>query len=227
MIPARRNTATANDVADASTRPRLALSIASHSPTSVGLIEQIRNYHRGPCLMHIENRLESFMFAGRWLLAPFYLGLLLALGLLLVKFVKEFIEFAPMVFTSSGADVIVALLSLIDVVLVANLLVIIVYAGYENFVSRMHIGEHEDRPSWMGQVGFSELKMKLIGSIVAISAIELLRAFMSTEEMTGEQIGWKLAVHIGLVFSGLLFAIMDRIAEGTKQVEVLQTTERP
>jgi uncharacterized protein (TIGR00645 family) len=177
--------------------------------------------------MHIENRLESFMFAGRWLLAPFYIGLLLALGLLLVKFVKSFIEFAPLVFTSEGGEVIVALLSLIDVVLVANLLLIIVYAGYENFVSRMHLGAHEDRPAWMGHVGFSGLKMKLIASIVAISAIELLRAFMSTEEMTGEQIGWKLAVHIGLVFSGLLFAIMDRIAEGTKQVEVLQTTERP
>jgi uncharacterized protein (TIGR00645 family) len=225
MIPARRNTATANDVADASTRPRLALSIASHSPTLVGLIEQIRNYHRGPCLMHIENRLESFMFAGRWLLAPFYLGLLLALGLLLVKFVKEFIEFAPMVFISSGADVIVALLSLIDVVLVANLLVIIVYAGYENFVSRMHIGDHEDRPSWMGQVGFSELKMKLIGSIVAISAIELLRIFMN-DTMTEDQVWLKLATHLTLVVSGLLFAIMDWIAEATKKVAAVPKNEQ-
>jgi len=167
-------------------------------------------------LMHIDNRLESFLFAGRWLLAPFYVGLLLALGLLLVKFVKEFIEFAPLVFTSSGGEVIVALLSLIDVVLVANLLVIIVFAGYENFVSRMQIGEHEDRPSWMGQVGFSELKMKLIGSIVAISAIELLRIFMS-DAMTDDQVWLKLATHMTLVVSGLLFALMDRIAEGTKQ----------
>jgi uncharacterized protein (TIGR00645 family) len=178
-------------------------------------------------LMHIENRLEAFMFAGRWLLAPFYLGLLLALGLLLVKFVKEFAEFAPLVFTSSGGEVIVALLSLIDVVLVANLLVIIVFAGYENFVSRMHIGDHEDRPSWMGQVGFSELKMKLIGSIVAISAIELLRAFMSPDPMSGEQLGWKLATHMTLVVSGLLFAIMDWIAEATKQAAAVSKNEQP
>lgn len=175
--------------------------------------------------MNIEDRLESFMFAGRWLLAPFYIGLLLALGLLLVKFVKSFIQFVPLVFNSEGGEVIVALLSLIDVVLVANLILIIVFAGYENFVSRMNVQGQEDRPSWMGQVGFSGLKMKLIGSIVAISAIELLRAFMRTEQLTGEQIGWKLAVYMSLVISGLLFAIMDRIAEGTKQVEVSRPSE--
>jgi uncharacterized protein (TIGR00645 family) len=170
--------------------------------------------------MRFDNRLESFMFAGRWMLAPFYLGLLLALGLLLVKFFKGFLEFAPMVFTGSDAEIIVGLLSLIDVVLVANLLLIIVFAGYENFVSHMHIDEHEDRPNWMGKVGFSGLKMKLIGSIVAISAIEMLRIFMNPEPMPGEQVGWKLATHVTLVVSGLLFAIMDRIAEGAKPAEL-------
>jgi uncharacterized protein (TIGR00645 family) len=164
--------------------------------------------------MNIENRLESFMFAGRWMLAPFYLGLLLALGLLLIKFAKGFIKFAPMVFNSPDSEVIVALLSLIDVVLVANLLLIIVFAGYENFVSRMHIENKEDRPSWMGQVGFSGLKMKLIGSIVAISAIELLRVFMHAGTLPVEEVSWKLATHLTLVVSGLLFAIMDRVAEG-------------
>jgi uncharacterized protein (TIGR00645 family) len=177
--------------------------------------------------MQIENRLESFMFAGRWMLAPFYLGLLLALGLLFIKFVKAFLEFAPMVFTSSGGEVVVALLSLIDVVLVANLLLIIVFAGYENFISRMNIDQTGDRPSWMGQVGFSGVKMKLIGSIVAISAIELLRIFMATGTVTGEQVGWKLATHITLVMSGLLFAIMDRIAEGTKTAESAPGGEHP
>ena len=177
--------------------------------------------------MQIENRLESFMFAGRWMLAPFYLGLLLALGLLFIKFVKAFLDFAPMVFTSPGGEVIVALLSLIDVVLVANLLLIIVFAGYENFVSRMNIDQKEDRPSWMGQVGFTGVKMKLIGSIVAVSAIELLRIFMTTGSLTGEQVGWKLATHITLVMSGLLFALMDRIAEGTKPAENTPRGERP
>jgi uncharacterized protein (TIGR00645 family) len=176
--------------------------------------------------MRIDNHLESFMFASRWMLAPFYVGLLLALGLLLVKFVKGFLDFAPLVFVDSGGQVIVALLSLIDVVLVANLLLIIVFAGYENFVSRMHIGSHEDRPAWMGQVGFSGLKMKLIGSIVAISAIELLRIFMSEPAITGDEVGWKLATHLTLVVSGLLFAIMDRIAEGTPQGTIRGPGER-
>lgn len=157
------------------------------------------------------------MFAGRWMLAPFYLGLLLALGLLLIKFIRSFLDFAPLVFTGSDGEIIVALLSLVDVVLVANLILMIVFAGYENFVSRMDIDGDEDRPSWMGQVGFSGLKMKLIGSIVAISAIELLRIFMNPVMLSGEQIGWKLATHMALVVSGLLFAIMDRVAEGTEK----------
>ena len=177
--------------------------------------------------MRFENRMESFMFAGRWMLAPFYLGLLLALGLLLIKFAKGFLAFAPLVFTGSDGEIIVALLSLVDVVLVANLLLMIVFAGYENFVSRMHIDGHVDRPSWMGQVGFSGLKMKLIGSIVAISAIELLRIFMSPNILSEDQVAWKLATHVTLVVSGLLFAIMDRIAEGTKQVEAGAHREQP
>lgn len=166
--------------------------------------------------MRIDRYLESFIFAGRWLLAPFYLGLLAALGLLLIKFGKGLIAFAPMVFTQPDGEVIVALLELIDVVLAANLLLIIIFAGYENFVSRMDIGDHEDRPPWMGHVGFSGLKMKLIGSIVAISAIELLRLFMHTGDFSANEVGWKLAIHVALVVSGLLFAIMDRIAETTK-----------
>lgn len=166
--------------------------------------------------MRIDHRLESFMFAGRWILAPFYIGLLFALGLLLFKFLKGLLEFAPMVFSHSDAEVIVSLLQLIDVVLVANLLLIIVFAGYENFVSRMNIDEHEDRPPWMGHVGFSGLKMKLIGSIVAISAIDLLRLFMSADTLSGEEVGWRLAIHLTLVASGLLLAVMDWISEGAK-----------
>lgn len=161
-----------------------------------------------------EQTLERLIFGSRWLLAPFYLGLVLALAMLLVKFAKEFIHFVPLVFTGEGGDVIIGLLSLIDVVMVANLLIIIVFAGYENFVSRIDTGEHEDRPSWMGHVGFAELKMKLIGSIVAISGIELLKAFMHVEAMSNEQLAWKVGIHLTFVLSGVLFAVMDRVAAG-------------
>jgi uncharacterized protein (TIGR00645 family) len=167
-------------------------------------------------MKQIENTLEGLIFGSRWLLAPFYLGLVAALALLLVKFAKEFIHFAPMVFNAEESDVIIGLLSLIDVVMVANLLIIIVFAGYENFVSRIDTAGHEDRPSWMGHVGFAELKMKLIGSIVAISGIELLKAFMHVERLTNEQLGWKIGIHMTFVISGVLFAVMDRIAAGKK-----------
>lgn len=165
-------------------------------------------------MKHMESRFEKALFASRWLLAPFYLGLVLALALLLVKFAKEFLHFVPMVFTGEGGDVIIGVLSLVDVVMVANLLIIIVFAGYENFVSRFDADEHEDWPGWMGHVGFAELKMKLIGSIVAISGIELLKAFMHVENLSNEQLAWKVGIHMTFVLSGVLFAVMDRVASG-------------
>lgn len=103
-------------------------------------------------MKRIELFLEWLIFSSRWLLAPFYLGLVLAIALLLVKFVKELIHFVPLVFTAQGSDVIIGLLSLIDVVMIANLVLIIVLAGYENFVSRIETGSHEDWPGWMGHV---------------------------------------------------------------------------
>ncbi|MCP5279196.1 MAG: TIGR00645 family protein [Thiobacillus sp.] len=162
-------------------------------------------------MKHMENHLERMLFASRWLLVPFYIGLILALALLLVKFVKEFMHFVPVVFTGEGGDVIIGVLTLVDVVMVANLLIIIVFAGYENFVSRFDAAEHEDWPGWMGHVGFAELKMKLIGSIVAISGIELLKAFMHVESLSNEQLAWKVGIHMTFVVSGVLFALMDRI----------------
>ena len=157
----------------------------------------------------IEHALERLIFASRWVLAPFYVGLVLAMGLLLVKFVKGFIGFVPLVLEGSGAEVIIGLLTLIDVVLVANLLLIVIFAGYESFVSRIDTGASEDRPEWMGHVGFSELK--LIGSIVAISGIELLKAFMNAEQLGHEQLAWKVGIHMTFVISGVLFALTDRL----------------
>jgi uncharacterized protein (TIGR00645 family) len=161
----------------------------------------------------IETKLESLIFNSRWLLAPFYLGLVFALALLLYMFCKEFIHFVPVAINASEGDVIIGVLSLIDVVMTANLLIIIVFAGYENFVSQIDTADHEDRPSWMGHVGFSELKIKLIGSIMAISGIELLKAFMHVEQMSNTQLAWKVGLHLTFVITGLLFAIGDRIAE--------------
>jgi uncharacterized protein (TIGR00645 family) len=163
-------------------------------------------------MKRIEHGLERFMFGSRWLLAPFYVGLVAAIGLLLVKFVKEFVNLLPTVVSGDGGEVMVGVLTLVDVALVANLLLIIVFAGYENFVSKIDTGEHEDRPDWMGHVSFSDLKIKLIGSIVAISGIELLKAFVNVEAYTNEQLAWKLGLHMTFVVSGVLFALMDRLS---------------
>lgn len=160
----------------------------------------------------IEHGLEVMMFNSRWLLAPFYIGLVLAIALLMVSFVKEFIHFVPTALNGAESDVITGVLTLIDVAMIANLLIIIIFAGYENFVSKIETGDHEDRPSWMGHVGFSELKMKLIGSIVAISGIELLKAFMHVEIMTDSQLAWKVGLHMTFVVSGVMFALMDKLA---------------
>lgn len=167
----------------------------------------------------IETALEHFIFASRWVLVPFYIGLVAAMGLLLIKFGKAFILLLPMIFEGESSAILLGILSLVDITLVANLLLIIIFAGYENFVSKIDTGNNEDRPEWMGHVGFSDLKLKLIGSIVAISGIELLKYFINIKEVLSStngnaQLAWVVGIHLTLVFSGVMFALMDRIAGG-------------
>jgi len=157
-----------------------------------------------------ENWLEKILFASRWLLAPFYLGLVGAVIVLLWHFGVEFMHLVHAA-TDTEESVVVAILSLVDLVLVANLLIIIIFAGYENFVSKMDTGDHEDRPEWMGHVDFADLKMKLIGSIIAISGIELLKVFMHVGAMSNQEIAWKVGIQVIFLLSGLVFAVMDKL----------------
>ena len=161
-----------------------------------------------------ESTLESWIFHSRWLLAPFFIGLLLAIVALLVKFVKALWTLAVEIPTLSGEDAIVQILSLVDGALIAILLLIIGFSGYENFVSKIGTGDHEDRPAWMGRVGFSDLKIKLMGAIVAISAVELLKAFINIDDTPWQTLAWKVGIHLTFVVSGVLFAITDRLTEG-------------
>lgn len=166
-------------------------------------------------MKQIERILEVFMFGSRWLLAPFYIGMVIAIALLLVLFVEELVHLIPEVMeVAVPSTIIVGILSLIDIVFVANLLLIIIFAGYENFVSKIDTAGHEDRPSWMGHVDFSDLKLKLIGSIVAISGIELLKTFVALHNYDDRQLAWKVGIHLVFVFSGVMFAIMDRLSGG-------------
>lgn len=162
----------------------------------------------------LERTLESLIFRSRWVMAPFYLGLVLSLVMLLVKFVQELVHILPSVLDMSETQMILVILSLIDMSLAGNLLLMVIFAGYENFVSKIDTGDHVDRPDWMGKVDFSGLKLKLIASIVAISGIHLLKVFMNVASQNKEDLAWMVGIHMTFVVSGVLLAIMDRIVEG-------------
>ena len=161
--------------------------------------------------------LEKLIFKSRWILAPFFLGLIIAIITLLVKFFKELIWLASSIFTATSDQAIISILTLVDTTLIACLLLIIIFSGYENFVSKINFGDHEDRPVWMGKVGFSDLKLKLIGAIVAISAVELLKAFINVREIPNETMAWKVGVHLTFVLSGVLFALTDLLSAKKRQ----------
>lgn len=164
----------------------------------------------------IVHSLEVILFRARWLLAPLYLGLVGALALLSYRFILEFIALVRDVSGMDSKVFILALLALLDLTLLANLILMVIFAGYENFVSRIDAAqESKDRPHWMGTIDFSGLKIKLIGSLVAISVIELLKDFieLSGKETIGEGTIGRIAIHLTFVISGVLFAVMDWIAD--------------
>ncbi len=158
----------------------------------------------------IENTFEKGIFVSRWLLAPFFVGLIFGIIILLTTFGKELWHLVTHFSELDEMNTILGILALVDMTLLANLLIIIIFSGYESFVSKIDVAEHEDRPGWMGKVGFSSLKVKLISSIVAISAIDLLRSYMQLATGDDLSVIWaKLSIHSVFVISGLLFAIMD------------------
>ncbi|WP_420569714.1 TIGR00645 family protein [Thalassovita sp.] len=169
----------------------------------------------------MERKFEQGLFASRWLMAPMYLGLVVSLGMLTIVFCRELIYYAPQVLTMTADKAILVVLTLIDLSLAANLLLIVLFSGYENFVSKLDIDDGGDRPSWMGTVDFGGLKMKLIASIVAISAIHLLKQFMEigkTDKPLDEQaLYWLVVIHMVFVGSGVLMAAMDWLAAQTKK----------
>ena len=159
----------------------------------------------------VETLLEKTIFASRWILAPFYLGLSLSLLVLLYEFIHEIIDFIKIVHSTDIAGVLLFILSLVDISLAGNLLIIVIFSGYENFVSKIDVKNHEDKPDWMGTVDFTDLKIKLISSIVAISGIHLLKIFMNLNNYDREKIILYVIVHLSFVASGVLLALMDYI----------------
>ncbi|GAC1561635.1 MAG: TIGR00645 family protein [Beijerinckiaceae bacterium] len=161
----------------------------------------------------IERAIEKFLFASRWLLAPFFIALAFGLFVLLVKMGQAFVEFALHAWSGSESDAILSVLGLVDLTLTGSLLVIVIFSGYENFVSRINAAEHADWPEWMAKIDFTGLKLKLLSSIVAISAIQLLRAFMDVKNTSDRELAWYVGIHLAFVASGLVLALTDRLSE--------------
>lgn len=170
---------------------------------------------------HIEEIVEKVLFGGRWLLAPLYVGLLLSLVPLIYRFFIEFIHLMEGVASLKMQEITLKILELLDVVLLGNLIIIVIFAGYENFVSKINVAaDSVDRPHWMGRVDYSGLKIKLIGSLVAISVIELLKDFMMEGAYDDKTQLWRIIIHITFVISGVLFALMDFIADKREAVDL-------
>jgi uncharacterized protein (TIGR00645 family) len=164
-----------------------------------------------------EQLIEKIIFGSRWLLAPLYIGLLLALLPILYRFFDAFWHLISHISSFSSTQITLAVLELLDTVLLGNLIIIVLFSGYENFVSKITVAENaEDRPHWMGQVDYSGLKIKLIGSLVAISVIELLKDFMQSGTYSNSREAWRVGIHITFVISGVLFAVMDNLADRRK-----------
>ncbi|WMS86087.1 TIGR00645 family protein [Pleionea litopenaei] len=165
-------------------------------------------------MKHIEHGFEKRLFSSRWLLAPFYVGLIIAVLLLLLRFFEDLILLVPQVFSLDESTLVLKVLTLVDLCLMANLLVIIVFSSYESFVSRVDIKNQQERPSWLGRVGFSSLKVKVISSIAAISAIELLKVYLDINNYSHTQVLWMVIIFSVFVIAGVLFALMDRMSSG-------------
>ncbi len=164
----------------------------------------------------MERLLEQFLFRSRWLLAPFYVMLVAALVVLLIKAGQETIHFVVHALSATESDVILGVLALVDLTLTGSLIIIVIFSGYENFVSKIEVDDAKDWPEWMGKIDFSGLKLKLLSSIVAISGIQVLKAFMNVKNTSDRDLVWLVVIHMVFVGSGLLMALTDKISGDAK-----------
>jgi len=178
-------------------------------------------------LKSYEEVFEQSLFRSRWLMAPFYVGLVIALVVLLITFGKEVVEETSKVLTMDLQEntVVLWLLTLIDMSLAGNLTLMVVFAGYENFVSRMDLEGNPDKPDWMGRVDFSNMKLKLIASIIAISVIHLLKSFMSIETVDKANLVWLMELHGLFLVSGIVLVFMDWLGEKGAQNKEIRKIE--
>lgn len=163
--------------------------------------------------MKTEKWLENIMYSARWLLAPIYLGLSLALLMLTVKFFQEIFHTIPHILETGESDLVLLILGLIDLSLVGGLLVMVMFSGYENFVSTIDIHDGKEKLGWLGTMDAGTLKLKVASSIVAISSIHLLRVFMELRQIESDKLLWYVVLHLTFVFSACAMGFLDKITK--------------
>lgn len=160
----------------------------------------------------MESLIERLLFASRWILAPVYLGLSLALLALGIKFFQEVFHVLSHIWTMAESDMVLTILAMIDLVLVASLVVMVMFSGYENFVSRIDVADGEEKLGWLGKLDAGTLKLKVAASIVAISSIHLLRAFMNAEQIANDKLMWYVIMHLTFVISAVMMGVLDKMS---------------
>ncbi len=161
----------------------------------------------------LEIFIERLIYSCRWLLAPIYLGMSIALIALAIKFFQEVVHFIPNLLAMSDSDLTLKLLTFIDLSLVGSLTLIVMFSGYDNFVSRLDISEGTEKLSWLGTHDYGSLKMKVASSIVAISSIHLLKVFMNLEAINNDKLLWYVVIHLTFVFSAFLMGTLEKQKE--------------
>jgi uncharacterized protein (TIGR00645 family) len=187
--------------------------------------------HYGGNRFVMEKTIEKLLFASRWILAPVYLGLSLALIALAITFFVEVYNVFAHVFANvlshserGEADLVLSLLAMVDLVLVGSLIVMVMFSGYENFVSKIDVGADAEKLGWLGKLDANSLKLKVASSIVAISSIHLLRAFMDARETPDNKLMWYVIIHLTFVVSALLMGVLDRIAFASHRTHTVSGT---
>ena len=159
----------------------------------------------------LESAIERLIYSARWILAPIYLGLSLALMALGIKFFQEIFHVLPILFAMKEADLVLVVLSLIDLALVGGLIVMVMLSSYESFVSRLDLGEDTEKLGWLGKMDYTSLKNKVASSIVAISSIHLLKIFMNTPNVAESHLMWYVIIHLTFVVSAFGMGYLDKV----------------
>lgn len=159
----------------------------------------------------MEKLFERIMYASRWIMAPLYLGMSLLLILLGIKFFQEVLHVLPVIVNTSETELVLMVLSLIDLSLVGGLIVMVMFSGYENFVSKLDVDADSEKLGWLGKMDSGSLKNKVAASIVAISSIHLLKVFMNVSAMESDKIMWYVIIHLTFVISAFAMGYLDKL----------------